>query len=67
MKTMEQPTLGAISTAETYPLPIFRRLTGLSDWAMRQAKRRGLKIKTVGRRKYVRGSDWETYLSGLES
>ena len=66
MNATKQQSLGAISVAETYPLPIFQRLTGLSSWAFRQAKRRGLKVKTVGRRKYVRGSDWEEYLAGLE-
>lgn len=62
----KQGGLGTISDAETYPLPLFQRLTGLSSWALRQAKRNGLPVKTVGRRKYVRGADWNAYLSALE-
>ena len=55
--------LGPISATEVYPLPLFMRLTGLSNWAMRQARRNGLKLKTAGRRKYVRGADWHEFLA----
>lgn len=54
--------LGEISAGSTYPLPLFQRLTGLSVWALRQARRRGLKMVVVGRRKFVRGRDWMDYL-----
>lgn len=56
------PQLGAIRADETYPLPLFQRLTGLSAWALRTARREGLKMRTVGRRRYVIGADWLTYL-----
>lgn len=60
------PSLGAIAADQSYPLPTFMRLTGLSLWAMRQARRKGLKLRTVGRRKFVLGSDWLKYLEQLE-
>jgi hypothetical protein len=58
----ETKGMGEISTEKVYPLPLFMRLTGLSDWAMRQARRRGLKLRTCGRRKFVRGADWHEHL-----
>ncbi len=45
-----------------YPLPLFRAATGLSAWAMRKARRNGLRIVKVGRRHFVRGSDWDRFL-----
>jgi hypothetical protein len=61
--TAERPTkLGIIEAGAVYPLPIFQQLTGLSVWAMRQARNRGLRVRIAGRRKYVVGSDWLTYL-----
>lgn len=58
--------LGAIDSGQVYPLPVFMGLSGLSLWAMRQARRNGLPLKTVGRRKFVCGSDWLRYLEQLE-
>lgn len=58
--------LGAIAVDQSYPLPLFQRLTGLSTWAMREARKNGLKVKTVGRRRFVRGADWSEYLDRLE-
>jgi hypothetical protein len=62
----KSPSLGAIATDQSYPLPVFMRLTGLSLWVMRQARRGGLKLRTVGRRKFVLGSDWAEYLAKQE-
>jgi hypothetical protein len=53
--------LGPILTTAIYPLPLFMELTGLSNAAMRQARRKGLKVYTVGRRSYVRGQDWSDF------
>ena len=58
--------LGEISVGSTYPLPLFQRLTGLSVWALRQARRRGLRMKVVGRRKFVTGRDWHDYLESIQ-
>jgi hypothetical protein len=58
-----QRALGAVSAAETYPLRIFQKLTGLDSWAYRQAVKKGLRFCVVGRRRYVRGSDWMDFLA----
>ena len=55
-------TLGPIANDQVYPLETFKRLAGLSHWAMRQARRNGLKVRTAGNRRYVRGIDWSEYL-----
>lgn len=57
--------LEPIDPAKVYPLEIFKRVSGQSDWALRQARRGGLRVTKAGRRKYVRGSDWIAYLDGL--
>jgi hypothetical protein len=55
--------LGPISSEQVYPLEVFAKLTGLGAWGMRKARRAGLKVKTVGRRRYVRGIDWHEFLA----
>ena len=59
----QAPGLGVIESAAIYPLPIFKKMAGLSDWALRQAKRDGLNVRTCGRRSYIVGADWATYLA----
>lgn len=59
--------LGPIAANACYPLPVFRALTGLSKSAVRQARRNGLLVRKVGRREYVRGSDWDAYLASAET
>jgi hypothetical protein len=58
--------LAAVARDRVYPLPLFQQITGLSAWALRSARRGGLKMKTVGRRKYVRGEDWLDYLANVK-
>ena len=43
-KTTSGPALGSISADESCPLDIFKARNGLSDWAMRMARRQGLKV-----------------------
>ena len=57
--------LGAIHAEAIYPLPEFQRLTGLGEAALRQARRRGLVITTIGRRRYVRGADFYQHVGRL--
>ena len=59
-------TLGSISVDAIYPLEVFKALTGLAGWALRQARRAHppLRIVKVGRRSFVRGSDFAAYLDG---
>ena len=48
-----------------YALELFKAITGLKTTAIRQARRAGLKILIVGRRRFVRGSDFLEYLDRL--
>ena len=61
------PALGAVDTTKVYPLPEFQRLVGFSRWAVNAAERRGLRTVKVGRRKYVRGADWDAFLAQAQS
>lgn len=56
-------SLGPIEAGASYPLPVFQRLAGLSAWGLRKAKHAGLRVRTVGRRRYVLGSDWLEFLA----
>jgi hypothetical protein len=57
-----QTALAPLSSSEIYPLEVFKRRSGLDAWALRQARRNGLRVLTIGRRKFVRGSDFADYL-----
>jgi hypothetical protein len=58
--------LGPVYSAAVYPLDVFRSLTGLDAWALRTARRNGLKIRRCGRRGYVIGDEWISYLRSLD-
>jgi hypothetical protein len=58
-------SLGAILAEAIYPLPEFQRLTGLGEAAMREARRKGLVITAIGRRRYVRGADFYEHVGRL--
>ena len=47
--------LGTIRADEMYTLQRFKELTGMGAAALRVARRNGLKIRKVGRRKFVVG------------
>lgn len=53
----KQDQLGSIRAGEAYPLGVFQRLFGLNQDAMRQARRRGLKTRKIGRRKFIIGDE----------
>lgn len=63
MSIAMQQALGAIEAETVYPLSVFSRLVGLDENAMRQARRRGLKVRRVGRRGYVVGRDWLDFVT----
>jgi hypothetical protein len=67
MAVKELPTLGEIRGDVVYPLPVFQRLSGLSAWALRQARKRGLRFRIVGRRKYIVGSEWLRFLETADT
>lgn len=54
---------GKIRADELYTLPELKRRLSLGDYAMRQARRAGLKVRTIGRRRYVMGADVLQWLS----
>jgi hypothetical protein len=56
------PNLGVILADATYPLPEFKRLSGLGEAALRQARRQGLMVTAIGRRRFVRGADFHAFI-----
>jgi len=56
------PNLGVILADATYPLSEFKRLSGLGEAALRQARRRGLVVTAIGRRRFVRGADFHAFI-----
>jgi hypothetical protein len=55
--------LGAIQAEAIYPLPEFQRLTGLGEAAMRKARRMGLVVTSIGRRRYVTGKNFYEFIA----
>ena len=55
---------GQIGASDLYTIAEFRRRLGLSSWAMRRARRSGLKVYKISRHRYVLGKD---YISFVES
>jgi hypothetical protein len=53
--------LAAIRPEEQYPLELFESMVGLGRAALREARRKGLKVEYVHGRAFVRGSDWLSY------
>ena len=45
-----------------YPLAEFMQRARLDKSAMRTARRRGLRVRYVGRRGYVSGAEWQRFL-----
>lgn len=62
-------TLGPISVDEVYPLEVFKEPTGLAGWALRAARRAQppLRVTKVGRRSFVTGKDFASYLDSLSA
>ena len=56
------PLQGVIEATATYSLPVFQSITQLGDSAMRQARRKGLAVRKVGRRSFVYGQDFNDFL-----
>lgn len=61
-KNSTNEELGPVQANCIYPLSLFQRLTGLKQHAMRQARRRGLRILKCGRHNFVLGSDFIEFL-----
>jgi hypothetical protein len=59
-RTTEPP--GLASTSDIYTLEEVKRRLKLGDWALRQARRAGLKTHRIGRRTYIKGADLLAFL-----
>ncbi len=59
-----QPS-GVISSLETYTLEEAKARLRWSDSALRAAKRRGLRLLTCGKRRYVTGEEIRRFLESL--
>lgn len=55
-------TPGVIRGDEAYTVAEFRRRTGLGDFAWRQL-RHELRVVEVGKKRFVRGTDWLEFLA----
>jgi hypothetical protein len=53
---------GVIRADEAYELGEFARRMRLGEFALREVRQKGLRVISVGRRRYVRGADWLEFL-----
>lgn len=53
----DQGRPGVIKAGAVYTLPEFMGRTGFSKSAMREARRKGLKVRRIGKRGFVLGKD----------
>lgn len=53
---------GVVRQDDLYTLTEFKRRVGLSDGALRKARRSGLRVSYAHRRGYVLGRDWIDYV-----
>lgn len=60
-----QAALAPLSVHEVYPLEVFKQRSGLDAWALRQARRNGLRVVTIGRRRFVTGADFVAYIEQI--
>ncbi len=51
-----------IETSKVYPLAEFKRVTGMGTAALREARRKGLIVRRVGLRSFIRGEDFDAYV-----
>jgi hypothetical protein len=54
---------GEIQRDGLYSLAEFTKRTGLKDWALRAARRAGLRVLYLHGRGFVRGADWFEYVA----
>jgi len=53
--------IDAVRSDELIPLPVVREKLGLGVWALRKARQKGLRVRKIGRRGFVLGSDLIRY------
>lgn len=55
---------GQIEPQTLYSLEEFKQVSGMKNWALRQARKAGLKMLRIGNRKFVKG---QAFIDFLES
>lgn len=58
---MPQAT-GRIEPQTLYSLEEFKQVSGMGNWALRQARKAGLKMLKIGNRKFVKGQAFIDFL-----
>lgn len=51
-----------IRADESYSVAEFKRRSGLGDYAFREVRRAGLRIISIGKKRFVLGADWLEFL-----
>lgn len=59
--------VGEIEPDKLYTLDAFKKASGLKDWALRTARKAGLKMHQAGNRKFVKGQDFIDYLESSDT
>lgn len=55
-----------VSEGDIIPLPMLATCLGLGPSALRTARRQGLKVRKIGRKKFVLGRDLVAFLQSRE-
>ncbi|MBP60392.1 MAG: hypothetical protein CMJ62_02595 [Planctomycetaceae bacterium] len=58
--------LEPIRSDAVYPLEVFKRCTGLGDWAIRTLRREGLTTTRIGNRRFVFGANFIRLIQAAE-
>jgi len=53
---------GIIDPDRLYTLSELKRRTKLGDWAIRKARKAGLRVRTIGNGRFVFGRDFHSYV-----
>lgn len=59
-------TAGVVQSDAMYTLTAFKRQLGLTESALRAARRGGLRVRYVHKRGWIYGRDWIDYILGRE-
>lgn len=57
---------GPIERGKDYPIALFKQLTGLMDYAIRQRQQQGLKVRVIGNERRIIGDDWLDFMESQE-
>jgi len=54
--------IGQIEPQTLYSLEEFKQVSGMGSWALRSARKAGMKMLKIGNRKYVKGQAFVDFL-----